>query len=274
METKLKIHTSFYIFLFFIIYFNGISIFFTYFLALIIHELSHYFVAKKYNILSRNINIYPFGMNVCVNMCGEYNNKKYLVYLIGPLVNILLLLITTSLWWYYPILYYYTNNFALANFCLGFFNLLPIYPLDGGNVILELLKGYRSKVKALKWMRVFAIIFGTFFLVIFILSCFYTLNFSCFCISFFMFSSVFSYKQILNNEINSKLKDSNVKQLKAYVVKLNTKYEEIEKCFDKNYFVQFYIVNDDNKIIKIVNENQIKKMYFNHLNGDNLINKL
>lgn len=261
MGNKLKIHISFYIFLFFVIYFNGFSLFLSYFIALFLHEISHYFLSKRYSKLSQTINIYPFGMNVCVNLSNKNTRQNILIFLIGPMVNILLLFFTVALWWQFPITFFYTLDFALANFCLGFFNLIPIYPLDGGNMILQCFGSTKSKMKVLKIMRIFAIVFASLFLILFIISCFNSCNFSCFCVSIFLYSSLFTYDEIFNNEIKNCLTTSGIKEYKAYVITLDTKYDEIKKCFDKNNFVQFYVVGKDNKVVKVFTQEEIKSVF-------------
>jgi len=265
MGNKIKIHYTFYIFLFFVTYFNGFSLFFSYFIALIIHEYSHYLLSRKYNKMTQSINIYPFGMNVNVNGNTKNNKVNFLIFLIGPLSNILLLLTTTSLWWYCPVLYFYTKNFALANFILGFFNLIPIYPLDGGNMILQTIKSLDLKLKILKLMKIICIVIGCLFLVLFIWSCFFSINFSCFSIAFFMFSSLLSYRNVLDEQIKNKF-NNKIKEHKAYVINLNTGYEDIKKCFDDNAYVQFYILNNENKIIKILSQEEVKVIFSNHFN--------
>ena len=262
MVNKIKVHYSFYIFLFFVIYFNGFLLFLSYFISLFIHEYSHYLLSKKYNKMSHTINIYPFGMNVCVNINNRNIVKNFMVFLIGPLCNIMLLLITVSLWWYYPQLYFYTKDFTLANFCLGFFNLIPIYPLDGGNMFLTICRTYKSKQKVIKIMKISAIIFSLLFLILFIISCFSVINFSCFCISIFLFSSLFSYNDILNNEIKNRcLNNDSIKEYKAYVINLNTKLNDIRKCIDNNAFVQFYLLNENNKIVRVFTQDEILKLF-------------
>jgi stage IV sporulation protein FB len=215
--------------------------------------------------MTETININPYGMCLDVNIDNQNKASKILIFLIGPFSNILLLLIIISVWWCFPVVFFYTRDFAFANFILGFFNLIPLCPLDGGNVILSCISTIEGRLRALKIMKKISIILGVIFLILFIWSCFYVVNFSCFCISFFMLSSVLSYKEIVNKEIKNKLSGSDIKQHKVYVIKPSTNYESIKECFDDNSYVQFYLLNDENKIVKIFSQDEIREVFKNHL---------
>ena len=76
-----------------------------------------------------------------------------------------------------------------------------------------------------------------------------------------MFCTIFSHNKIFQDQIKNEFNNKQIRESKAYVITLNTKYEEIKKCFSKDYFVQFYLINEDHKIIKVYNENQIKSLF-------------
>ena len=260
-NSRIKIHYTFYLFLFLVIYFNGAGLFLSYFIALFIHEYSHYLLSKRYNKLSQSIIIYPFGMNVCVNISGQNVFRKFAIFLIGPLVNIILLLCVIVVWWFFPESFYYTESFAFANFCLGIFNLIPIYPLDGGNMILQLFPSRKAKYKLLKIMKFFAVILSIFFMMLFIISCFTSINFSCFCVSIFLMSTLFNYDEIMNNDLREIFYNRKVREYKSYVIRLDTKYEDLEKYFSDIDYVDFYLMDDNNKIIKILSQEEIKNLF-------------
>ena len=79
-----------------------------------------------------------------------------------------------------------------------------------------------------------------------------------------MFINVLSYKEVVNEEIKNKLMRNKIKEQKAYVIRLNTDYESIKKCFDDDYYVQFYVLNDNDKVVKILNQDEVKTVFKNH----------
>lgn len=258
MGLKIKVHYTFYIFLFFVVYFGGFLSLFSYFISLIIHETIHHFVSKSSSIMSQTLYLTPCGLSINVNCNNKNKIDKFLIFFSGPFINIFVALLCVGVWWLFPITYYYLKSFAFVNISLGLFNLIPIIPLDGGNIFLLLFDSKSSKRKVIKIMKIFSIIFAIFFLSLFVVSIFFDINFSCFCISFFLFSSAIS-SPISFDEMQSFLPDK-IKECKIYVVGTKVKLKEMKKYFDKSKFVQFYIVNDENKIVKIMSQDDVAKL--------------
>jgi len=99
-------------------------------LALILHELGHivtaYNLGEKISILK----ILPVGFSCKLKNQNQIPTEKMIKILIaGPAVNF----ITAGL------VFCWTSQFALINFLIGIFNLLPIFELDGMRIISLLL---------------------------------------------------------------------------------------------------------------------------------------
>ena len=107
------------------------------FLLIIIHELGHLYTAKilKWNI--QKLIIYPFGGCVKLNEKLTKPIKEELLILInGPLTQIIFFLILNKL--SQNGLLISPRNIEILktyNYTLLIFNLLPIYPLDGGKIL-------------------------------------------------------------------------------------------------------------------------------------------
>ena len=112
---------------------------------IIIHELGHLLMAKLMNIEIDKIYIYPLGGITKLNMKLNTNPlQEILVLLSGPLLQLSgYIMLTLMLKDYASLIKYY-------NYQILFFNLLPIYPLDGGkllNVIASLNIPYKMSLK-------------------------------------------------------------------------------------------------------------------------------
>ena len=92
------------------------------------------------------IELMPFGVSISFKIkVEEYNKKikkgnlleikKILVAIAGPLTNFIIILITNSL----KIDIFKGLMIIYTNFLIMIFNLLPIYPLDGGRVLKGIL---------------------------------------------------------------------------------------------------------------------------------------
>jgi len=106
-----------------------------YLAAIIIHELFHIFAASILFREKISVVLLPSGFS------GRWKNFQpeiriqCIVYAFGPLGNILAALLTEA----FPFEFCLKNEFVRASLLIGFFNLIPLYPLDGGNILLIIL---------------------------------------------------------------------------------------------------------------------------------------
>jgi Zn-dependent protease len=112
------------------------------FLFVLLHELAHGLAARFYRVQVRGIVLHPFGG--LARLSGSLGpDQSVLVSLAGPLSNVAVLLVLLGLellgaapqspgasWWWAVVL--------RVNFALAAFNLLPVYPLDGGQIVRAL----------------------------------------------------------------------------------------------------------------------------------------
>lgn len=156
--------------------------------AVILHELSHAEVAKRLGYSFNRIKLMPYG----AALCGDENMSavhEIVIALAGPIFNIVLAVLMSAIWWLYPNSYAFTVAFAKCNVYIGLFNLLPVYPLDGGRVLLAWLKSKTTRSRAYKISRIIAFVVGLSAIVLFGLSAAYTLNFCLLTIGVFMIIS-------------------------------------------------------------------------------------
>ncbi|MCL2176901.1 MAG: site-2 protease family protein [Firmicutes bacterium] len=155
------------IFLFIILTARGLGfLLFVYLLSVVLHELAHSFVAKKRGYALGRINILPYGASIEGSSQDMAYADEIAVSLAGPLFNLLVCLFFVAFWWLVPLTFYYTEIIVIANLSLAVFNLLPIFPLDGGRVVLALLSLKLKRELALKISKIIGLAFAlTLFLI-------------------------------------------------------------------------------------------------------------
>lgn len=128
--------------------------------AFLIHELGHILFFKTYQYKINKITIFPFGGVIDYENKNDFLYKEILVTIAGIVFNYLFFLIFSI---------FNLTVFATYNLVIAYINILPIYPLDGGRVLLYLFS-YLIPYRLSKFIIYFLSIFiCLFFLVLFII---------------------------------------------------------------------------------------------------------
>ena len=96
----------------------------------------------------------------------------------GPIFNFLVIIFCYLSFWFNPETYDFLFDLLLANWALLIFNMIPVFPLDAGRLILLFISLRHSRLIALRKTKMISILFVCFLFVLFVLSSFYTFNFS------------------------------------------------------------------------------------------------
>lgn len=124
----------------------------------ILHEFGHLLAGLLLGMKPEKMEIMPYGVAISFKITQkDYNKKikngnlleikKIIVALAGPMTNLFILLIATQL----KINIFEGLMVLYANLLLILFNLLPIYPLDGGRIVRGILHIFFGKRKAEKY---------------------------------------------------------------------------------------------------------------------------
>ena len=117
------------------------------FLIVLIHEFGHQLACRQVGGRTHDIVLWPLGGVAYVSPPQRPGAQLWSI-AAGPLVNVILVpvlsvlvSISSHLRWYdaYPNAYELIHNIWTINFVLLIFNMLPIYPLDGGQILRSLL---------------------------------------------------------------------------------------------------------------------------------------
>lgn len=230
--------------------------------AVMLHECAHAKVAKKLGYELNVIKLMPYG----AALCGDINIRardEALIAVSGPLINIVLALLFAALWWLVPSSYMFTQAFCFCNLYIGLFNLLPVYPLDGGRVTLALLSVKLKRARAYKIMRIISAIVGLISLGLFILSAFYALNLCFLSVGIFMLVSAFipdrraQYTTLFSLDARrDRLKSPT--EIKSYAVSENARLVSLVALLDSDNYGEFKIVDDETLEIKgVVSETKL-----------------
>lgn len=140
-------------------------------IALIVHEAGHICMARCMGYPIKSMALSAFGGKINLDDMAE--NDEFFIAISGPFANVFMGALCLVLRAVLPIFDNFLYSFAIINFILCAFNLLPFYPLDGARIILSL---SNKRIGALKRLRRAGIIAGIVFIVIFIVSIFFKFN--------------------------------------------------------------------------------------------------
>ena len=143
---RFRIDLKIFVFLIIFYFTKQIEIYAMIMFFALIHELGHLLAGLLLGMKPEKIELMPFGVSISFKIkVEEYNKKikkgnlleikKILVAIAGPLTNFIIILITNSL----KIDIFKGLIIIYTNFLIMIFNLLPIYPLDGGRLLKGIL---------------------------------------------------------------------------------------------------------------------------------------
>lgn len=147
----------------------SVGILLAFFACVVLHELGHSFTAMSFGIGVRRILLMPIGGMAEFESIPRQPSRELLITLAGPAVNFA---IAAILW---PMVGFGGDDYPAnatgfgqlllhANLLMGCFNLLPVFPMDGGRIFRALLATRLPYLRATFWAatvgKVLAVIAG------------------------------------------------------------------------------------------------------------------
>ncbi len=130
---------------------------------IVIHELGHFLCAIYFKVETDKIYLYPFGGISKFNLSfNEPIWKELLILCMGPIFQIIFF----NLLIHINFLSHYYQLITIYNYTILLFNLLPIYPLDGGKLLNLILSSQIAFKKSLNYSLIIS------YFTVFILFCY------------------------------------------------------------------------------------------------------
>jgi Zn-dependent protease len=139
---------------------SNVGFLFSIFGCVFLHELGHAFSGRWFNVPTKDITLLPIGGLARMGNIPPGPKAEFVIAICGPLVNVVIALV---LYLSFPIkiptepggfsvseLSPPTQMF-LVNVMLAAFNMLPVFPMDGGRILRALLQLVVSRRTAVLW---------------------------------------------------------------------------------------------------------------------------
>jgi len=247
------------------LYFGDWLVLIFHLIALIAHEFAHAIIAKKRGYTLNKFRLMPYGAALSGDTHSLKPKDEIFIALAGPAVNLILCAITVATWWIWPYSYAYTDNFVYINLYMALFNLLPIYPLDGGRILLGALSTKFKRQKVYKIMRIAGTVASALFAALFFTVFYFTFNISLALVAIFFFISTVipdktsAYQRLYSMAYRSqKLKKGLT--VKEVMVSSQTKLIALFNMLNANYFYRFVILDQNFKTLATITELELEEL--------------
>lgn len=131
-----------------------------FFVCVVLHELGHSLTAKRYGVVVPRILLLPIGGMAEMNHIPRQPSAEFLITIAGPAVNFAIVALLLPFSWRYALGLEPVPDFSSAelmtllmvgNLLMGTFNLLPVYPMDGGRILRSILALWLPYLSATRW---------------------------------------------------------------------------------------------------------------------------
>lgn len=259
----IKIDFSFLLLLILALFLEEIKLYFVYVVFIILHELSHFLVAKKLGYMPEKIHLTFFGASLEGYDDFLFRDEIKII-LAGPLFNFFVIVLCYLSFWFNPETYIFLYDILVANLSIFLFNMLPIYPLDMGRFLLANLSKNNMRNVAVKKVKKMSFLVVIFIFIVFLISFFFEYNFSLgfVCVNLvrllFKSSKETSYKRQLFVSRKLKFLSKGLFERTVYV-KDTSKLFELFKFIDDSHYFKFVFLDSQGNKTKEMSEIEVYK---------------
>lgn len=248
---QFKIGISFFVLFAVCVISKNVLLLFNYLIALTLHEMAHVFVAGIKGYKLKEMKLSMCGLNVKLDKEID-ETDSFLINLAGPSCNLLLSIMCIAIFWLLPNSFKILHMFCFANLLLAVFNLIPVYPLDGGKIFKNFFKNDKKYKNFNFFVKIFV---SLLFFTLFVFSLSNKINIFYLIMSLFFITlkdefkptfSIFKYSKKREIEKVVIIKISSNKTLFELIKMLKSKYYTLFYCNELN---NHYI--DEDKLIEL-----------------------
>lgn len=238
----------------------------TLFALVIMHELGHVFAALAVGWRVTSMELLPFGGVAKVDEWGSTKAMDEIkVALAGPFVNGVMLIVGYGLWWFGIWEESWSEFFMTGNAMIACFNLLPIWPLDGGKVLQAMLSKFIPFYHTIHYSILWSCSVIFFLIAISFLFSFQW-NLIVICI-YLLIENRIAWKQGPYQFIRFLLMKRDQQKKAAFPIAVQTistdsTLASVVKLLKKEAFHHFYILDRQSKQIGILTEDVLLSTYF------------
>lgn len=235
-----------------------------YFVAVVLHEMTHAEVARRLGYALSGIKIMPYGASLTGDFEGVNRRDEILIAVAGPLCNVFLAVACIALWWLAPATYFFTEAFVLSNVFTALTNILPIFPLDGGRVLLAVMSRKRPRQKAYKIIRRFGFAACFVFMALFACSLYGGVNFTFALMALFVLAGTLfpdknsKYQRLYSMAYRSE-KIKHGLPVREVMVSQTLSLMALSKMLNGNYYHRFVIADERLSVVAVLSETKLEE---------------
>lgn len=236
-------------------------IFFCYFISALFHEFGHYLFARHCGYNQLRIVLMPYGAELSGALDKIRYRDEIIICIGGPLFSFILSICLVASWWVIPTFYNQTYELMISSLVCGIFNFLPLYPLDGGRLLVAKLSLKMQRETAVKKATIATKIFAVLLFCLFVGSIFVSFNITFGIIAIMMYISSLSrpklnYLRFSSMEKRSEELKYGIEKIEL-VVPIDMKIYKIFRKLREQKYYEFIVVEKNFKPIFTFSESKL-----------------